>query len=344
MGVNLLGTGFDISTHVPGVQFELGVLWRKFSDKGSQPLSANPCHALHVNTSAALAQALGRLRQGGLFLVPPEFAGLNMYDLQRKVSEVIECGLTEYPSRYTPETLQPRRYHGAVLDALCQNIRYPDLASVEERPVVQAIFDDLTRMTGRDFKAELAAGLPVLFWKRMIGYLWNIYLDEYKARRKGEKLNRALIESRLVADDLRRLVRTGCGYSDGRVLDPRIQAEVKERARGRCCHCGETDMPDSLSQVCHFKRFARGGPYLLDNLGWGHRSCDAAFDGAELIHDGHGGYWMHRRRAAAGAPDAWQRSFISPAYIDDRWAEHKALLCSGSDFRTWLTAQGYVRH
>jgi hypothetical protein len=102
-------------------------------------------------------------------------------------------------------------------------------------------------------------------------------------------------------------------------------------------------MPGALWQICHYKRHARGGLFHLDNLGYGHKSCDSKFDHAELIHDMHGGYWVHPR-AKDDMPDARQYLSISPAYIEDRWSDHKTILLGASgDFRAWLTVNGYER-
>ena len=347
MGVNLLGTGFDIGTHAKGTSFSLGILFRQFSDKASQPLSANPRHRLHVQMSAALAQVLGRMRAGGLFLVPTEYDGVNLYDLQLSVSEAIHRGHTQHAEYYVAESLQVRRYHHAILVALVHNIRWPDLDG-DERPTVDTIIADLRMITGRDFKAEL--GAPVFctrFWVDAIGSLWqDFYYAQHQISTGDREADRVAIEARLLgADGHRRHSRRGT-TGDGREEDPRVRALVKERAGGRCCHCGRSDMAEEEWQLCHFQRYAAGGPLFLDNLGWGHRACDASFDGRFLIHLPYtmgGGYWLHPN-CASYRPDAWQLGGISPYYIEHRWAEHKAALCPEADLRVWLSANGWVHH
>ena len=347
MGVNLLGTGFDISTHVSGASFSLGILCRAFSDKLSQPLSSITDHKLRVEMSAALAQALGRMRRGGLFLVPLTYEGITLYDLQCKVSDAIHAGHVEYQTYYMEEELQAGRFHHTLLNALIHHSQVPDFGMGRVRKTVLEVLYHLHELTGRRFEKEVVSReqpFCMAFWKRAVGALWDIYLEEHCARPKGEKRNDDKITELLRRD--RAKMRTGSGYDDGRDIDLLVKTEVKERSGGRCCHCGRSDMPEEEWQVCHFKRHAAGGPYVLDNLGWGHRACDAAFDGRFLIYNMRtlgSGYWLHPN-CASYRPSAWQRSFISEAYIDHRWAEHKAALCTEGDFRPWLTANGWVHH
>jgi hypothetical protein len=325
-GINLIGTGFDLASHVRFARFAIGILFRKYSDKKSQPLGENPRHPLHVGLSGNLAQALGRLREGGLFLVPDEFEGISLLGLHQSVTNAIHNGYTEYGKLYIPAVRQLERYHHAIMIALHQNL-YPE--EEEDREVVQRILDDLTALTGRNFKEESRA-LRKWFWARAIGTLWEIYHEE------KDKTVRA----RLYIRD-RDKIRTGKGYSEGREQDLRIREEVCERARGICCHCSRSDGPSDNWQICHVKAYARGGPYTLDNLGYGHKGCDdMAFDGnGDLIHDPHGGFWRNGR--ITFYPDPWQRSFISPAYIDDRWIQQKERFGINGDFRTWLSENGW---
>jgi hypothetical protein len=79
-GVNMVGVGFDISTFCEGQQFTLGAVFRKLSDKISQPLSKNPDHELHKSISANILQAMARLRKGGRFIIPPEIKIDSLYD------------------------------------------------------------------------------------------------------------------------------------------------------------------------------------------------------------------------------------------------------------------------
>jgi hypothetical protein len=160
-------------------------------------------------------------------------------------------------------------------------------------------------------------------------------------------MDRFLIAAKIVRARTMGWVRSGSGFSDGRLVDERITAEVKARAGGRCCHCGRSDLPEEFWQICHFMRYASGGLFLLDNLGYGHRSCDAAFDGAELIHDAEiGGYWLHPN-SVTRRPDAHQLSFIGPDNIKHRWLEHRDTLCPAAatatgGFRSWLIANEWI--
>jgi len=350
IGINLLGTGFDIATHAKGTKFILGILFRKFSDKASQPLSNNPLHPLHVEMSAQLAQALGRLRTGGIFLIPSHFGPISMYGLQHSVSQAIHDGYKEYATYCRPETLQPRRYIQGIMIALLQNLRFrKDGESLDDLPVIDGVLTDLFSLTRRNFKKEATAPhFPSHFWTRSLSILYEIYYMEYRVVADYEErvkvLGAATVGEAPVVrheDEIARrrsLIRSGGGYREGRLRNDLITAEVRERARGICGHCGLPEGPDM--QVCHIKAHAKGGPLDPDNLIWGHRGCDGIFDAADLILDPHGGFWRHSR--INFAPDAYQLKWISPIYIEARWAQHKETLCISGNVREWLTHSGYV--
>lgn len=344
LGINLLGTGFDLGTYVKGTKFSLGILFRKFSDKGSQPLSGNRYHALHMEISAQLAQVLGRMRDGGLFLVPEYYAGINLGMLQERISMTIRDGYTQYEEIYLPTTLQLERCHLGILLALRQNIRIV----ATERPTIDDILDGLHQRAGERFCLE-ESNVRRSFWVRVIGFLWESY---FEAREKID--NHASILGHLgsaaagpapdidtlmaatVARD-RELILKGRGFSEGRFIVLRIQAEVKERACGVCIHCGDPSHLDMT--VCHIQSEEKGGPYDLDNLGWSHRGCDGIYDGGDLIHDPHGGYWARKR--INFHPDTQQLGYINVAYIMNRWAQQKEKFSASEDFRIWLAANDY---
>jgi hypothetical protein len=353
IGINLLGTGFDLKSHGKDAEFTLGSLFRDFSDKGSQPLSSNPFHPLHMEESARRVQNLGRMRKGGIFLVPAHYdEDMSLYRMQLKISQIIHEGHTQFEKFCVrPEILQPALYHQGLMLSMIQNLRYGD-----ERPVVAKILSDLAVLApGRNFKRESSnpATFEPLFWTRVFGICWERYYEEYDRKTRGTE---ALIphSAKTMSDiDLIRtgrdyrdriMVHSGRGYREGREIEERVKEEVFARACGRCIHCS---LPVSLEdrQIAHFKRHAAGGPASLDNLVMAHRACDASFDAGDLIHSPSGTFWRHPR--INYAPDRRQLRFINPEYIRARWEEQKLLRGKTTDdsvFRTWLTANGYTQY
>jgi len=177
IGINLVSIGFDIQTHCPGQQFRLGVLCRELSNKISQPLAKNSENPLHIEESAALLQALARLRDGGTFLVPIEVTISSLYDALVDVFEKIRDGRHEYLRVGPPRTTQKERCDQSILLGLMQNIRFKS----ENRPLVTEVLDELKLPHGRDFVAELKrekeqSTLDPDYWILAIGLVWDIFI------------------------------------------------------------------------------------------------------------------------------------------------------------------------
>lgn len=177
-GINLVGTGFDIATFCEGHQFKLGVLFRKLSDKTSQPLSKNSEHALHMEYSTSLLQTIGRLREGGTFIVHNTANIKSLYEGLTKVFTNIRDGHEEAFWVGSPHKNQIDRYNRSILQNLIQNLR-----DGEDRSVVKDILDALKDNTGRDFKNEYfevedSSYLDIEFWVDEIGKLWQTFLQK----------------------------------------------------------------------------------------------------------------------------------------------------------------------
>ena len=181
LGINLVGTGFDIATHCKGQQFKLGILFRKLSDKTTNPLSKNPSHELHMEESSSFLQTVGRLRMGGVFIVHETSQITSYYRSLMNIYEIIRDGQNQCLWTGPPRNTQPERYYQCNLLGLLQNIRED-----EDRPVVQDILDNLKEYTDRDFKAECAtepSEFDADFWIDAIGKVWEGFLNEFNSRR-----------------------------------------------------------------------------------------------------------------------------------------------------------------
>jgi hypothetical protein len=325
IGIDLLSTGFDLATHAKGETFRLGILFRNFSEKGSQPLASNPKHELNVKWSARLAQVLGRLREGGIFLLPEDYIDTKLYDIHYAVSEAIEKGYGEFETVcQQPEETQLRRYLQEIQLALRHSLRRDD-----NTKKVLGILAALKAVSGRDFLMDTANPED---WTTTIGLLWE--------KRFGNPLSQEVLDSHrctVLCNRMRQV--QGHGGSD-RLIDLQVTYDVVMRASGRCCHCGHT-VPENEAQICHMQAHARDGPHTSDNLGYGHRCCDGALDSGDLLHDPQGGYWRHPR--INYMPDRVQMRCINPIHLEDRWNQIQELKSIRGDFRAWLRANEYHR-
>jgi hypothetical protein len=325
IGIDLLSTGFDLATHAKGEVFRLGILFRNFDEKGSQPLASNPTHELHVEWSARLAQVLGRLREGGIFLLPEGYIDTNLHDIHYAVSEAIDKGYREFETTCQhPEETQLRRGLQEYQLALRQSLRRG-----ENTPKVQKILVALKTISGRDFLTDATNPAD---WTTSIGLVLETRFGNPPSQEVLDSHRRTVLSNRM------RQIQ-GHGGSD-RLIDLQIMYDIVMRASGRCCHCGHT-LPENEAQICHMQAHARGGPYTHDNLGYGHRCCDGALDSGDLIHDPQGGYWRHPR--INYTPDPAQMRCIKSIYLVDRWNQIQELKGITGDFRAWLRANEYRR-
>ena len=344
-GVNIITTGFDLSTWVEGQEFSLGILYRKLSDKISQPLSKNEEHSLHMDTAASLMQLLARLRKGGTFLIPSQLDGRALFDRLVEVFDRIKNGVNEYGwIGGVPGVTQEERHHQCLVIALIQNLK------TNNRPIVEGILSDLKSITDRDFEEEMKANLESpssfdhAFWTKWIGCLWKNYLidheqfitDEEKEKKKADNISRHQLGIR----------NTSGGLRNERIVDERIKEAILERSDNTCGHCGEKFEDADIPQDCHIKRHDDKGEYTKDNIIRGHSSCDKMFDDDSLIvYNSSGNGVFLRRGAKINAPHRKQLEGISVTNFTDRWNWEKKKQgqshLSDDQFIGYLTEKGY---
>uniref|UniRef100_A0A6C0B8T4 HNH nuclease domain-containing protein n=1 Tax=viral metagenome TaxID=1070528 RepID=A0A6C0B8T4_9ZZZZ len=191
IGINMLCTGFDLSSHVQDVEFNLGILFRRLSDKTTNPLSGNPLSDLYSKESSKLIQTISRLRKGGIFLVPQYFGNIStLFDIQYKVSMIIDNGRSEVDKIGTFRKNQVERYFQTMLLAILQNLRFEG----EERKAVKKILTALKYKYGRNLKDEYEnEDFDVDFW--LVAY--RNYLEEIMQEKlyKPNKIPRFSVRS-----------------------------------------------------------------------------------------------------------------------------------------------------
>lgn len=174
LGVNLVGTGYDISTFCEGQEFGLVIICRRLSDRESQPLAGNKYHDLHMEISATMAQIIARIRKGGVAIIPESVEINSFYDVMWKIYETIRDGRDEMLKVGPPRKTQTERQDQFILLSLMQNLR-----SSNNRPVVQDILDNLYQVTDRDFESEyLQDDFDPVYWTHRIGDVWDIFIGE----------------------------------------------------------------------------------------------------------------------------------------------------------------------
>jgi hypothetical protein len=316
IGVNMISVGFDFASWMPNKKIGLGVLMRKLSDKGSQPLSRNEEHILHHDYSSSLLQTLLRMRDGGTFLVPDKIGDVDIVRELTRVSEIIRDGVHEF-ARFggTPPTLQVERYHRTALVALIQNIR-----DGKNTPTVEKALSSLNRITGgRDLAAEhMAPDLDIPFWTAAMGVYWGITISEW------EELEEAAVEeakgyARERQQQFADKYLTGGGERVQRECSEEVKAYITARAGGFCMHCGEISF---TTQDIHMRRFADGGAYSKDNCGRGCCDCDCSLDTGKLVYspDGKCAFMAPTLKLR---PHAQQLREISAENFAARWAFSK---------------------
>lgn len=246
LGINLVGTGFDIATHCNGQQFKLGILFRKLSDKTTNPLSKNPSHELHMEESSSFLQTVGRLRMGGVFIVPETSQITSYYRSLMNIYEIVRDGQDQCLWTGPPRNTQPERYYQCNLLGLLQNIRED-----EDRPVVQDILDNLKEYTDRDIKAECAtepSEFDADFWIDAIGKVWEGFLNEFNSRRVPKP--RDVISRSYSSHSRPRTAKNGCAVLA--LLSAQVVASAEQRVRRfNKRSAGETPR-ESLRENGHF--------------------------------------------------------------------------------------------
>jgi hypothetical protein len=345
-GVNIITTGFDLSTWVEGQEFSLGILYRKLSDKISQPLSKNDEHTLHMDTAASLMQLLARLRKGGTFLIPSQLDGRALFDRLVEVFDRIKNGVNEYSwVGGVAGVTQEERHHQCLVIALIQNLK------TRNRPIVKGILSDLTSITGRDFEEEMKENLETpssfdhVFWTRWTGCLWKNYLIDHEQFITSEEKQVKKVDN--ISRHRLGITTTSGGLRNERIVDERIKDEIIQRSDNICGHCGEKFEEEYSPQDCHIKRHDDKGQYAKDNIIRGHSSCDTMFDNDGLIvYNPSGNGVFLKRNAKINEPHRKQLEGISVANFNARWNWEKNRQgqphLSDDEFIGFLKAKGYV--
>ena len=338
LAINLATIGFDISTHAPGYEITMCVLFRKMSDKGSQPLSKNPSHNLHHEASSSFLQICARMREGGLVLVPSSYTvGNTMHELMVEVFDVIRNGQHQFSYVGPPRKIQSERINQGILLGLIQNFR-PD-----NRPVVAEALEDLLAFDGRDLEKEFNQGpLDCEYWIKTVGSLWKVYRERFENGLTHEEFS--VQKPSMIAKYRSAIVQRGTGYKEGREVNLVVEEQVKTRAQNICAHCGDIVKDFEGGQVCHVERKDNNGSYTLDNLVWGHKGCDSSYDNEhQYIHVPDGGYYLAKKRRA-DEPDMKQWSQISVENIRKRWnwAMNTMGFSNKNEFKAKLGEWGYT--
>ena len=359
IGIKLVGTGLDLSTLAEGCEFSHGILLSTLSDKESNPLSKNLEHFLHMEASSSFLQLIARLRKGGTFTVPIAFRNVNCLGTAlKKIYEIIRDGVDEIDMVGPICGSQIERYHQGTLLAIGQNLRQGiENLDREERPTVEGVLNDLMVFDKRDLKAEYHAykdgnAFDHNYWVTTVGMLWSVYYerimnnmdDETFEAKKGEMI--AATKARGIGFSMR-----GSGYREGRVIDERVKEQVIARADGICCFCSD---PFSLSTGvvvdAHIDRHSKEGKvtpekgkFTLDNIVRAHSTCDALYDGNEIIRFSDGTTYRSRKYRSH-LPHEKQWEGISPENIIKRlhWAMDQMGYTDEHKFRSDLIAKGYT--
>jgi hypothetical protein len=172
IGIDMINTGFDVSTLVKDTKFALGIIFRDFNDKSSQPLSKNPKNKLSNETSASLLQAASRIRYEGLILMKTSHSGFNsLYEEHVKIFNIINEGYNEvFRYGYKLHT-QIERYVHTLFISIIQNIN--EGSNSENRRMIIQLIADIKNLTGRDIESDL---LDI----NIVKHNYNIYTDAIK--------------------------------------------------------------------------------------------------------------------------------------------------------------------
>lgn len=343
IGINMIITGFDLSTHIEGCEFALSVLYRKMSDKISQPLSRNPDHELHHAIAAMIRQFIARQRKGGKCLIPHAYYGIGtLYENLVEIFNTIRDGRNEFAWVGQPRHLQLERHAQGLIQALEQNLKWHK----EDRPVVSEIIQDLKLFDGRDFKDECHGETVDPYWIDTILTLWReVYYKRHTTNMTPEEFEKSKHEMIVKSRSTRGpQIQRGGGTKDPREMNTRVIEEVELRSGGICAHCSERiEIDEEEGQICHIKRYDEGGEFTTNNLVRGHKGCDSLYDNEyRFIHKPGGGYYL-AKKYYEHQPDMKQWSHISPENILSRWIWTMQKLSATNDleFETKLIEKGY---
>lgn len=342
IGINMVLTGFDLSTHIKGRQFALTILYRKMSDKISQPLSKNPEHPLHNEVAATMRQFIARARQGGTCLIPCAYYDIGtLYDNLQQVFNTIRDGRNESAWVGPPKVSQVERHAQCQILGLKQNLK-----KHYDRPIVAEIIRDLASFPeGRDFKRECDTDIVDPYWIKAIQDIWEgLYAERARNKMTDEEFDAAKPSMIAKLTSTRGpLIKKGTGFKEGRDVNTAIEEEVKSRSAGICAHCSEKVEDDEEGQICHVRRHDDAGSYTADNLVFGHKGCDGLYDNEHrFIHKSCGDYYL-AKKYYEHQPDPKQWSCISPRNIAYRWNWTKAKMGYSDDteFMNKLLEKGY---
>ena len=324
IGVEMLCTGFDLSSHVENVEFSLGILFRKLSDRSSNAISGNPSSNLYSETSAMFIQTVSRLRKGGIFLTPTS-SKISLYRMQYKISEIIRDGHSELVKVGPLRNSEIEWFFQSLLLSIIQNFR-----EEKERVIIDNIINNLPKNNDLTIKQDFKSGnFDHNFWIIEVRKYWQNKLKEF-------------VKSPNTIPEFRRVEEIGCinvpilddmedhgyfekpdihlsgGGGSTREISEEIKKLVKERSNGICGHCSRLIRPGQDYQIAHIKRNDQYGGYTLDNLLFTHRSCDSSYDDGLLILDiVRGVYWINE--LINYEVDKNQYYHISKENILDRW-------------------------
>lgn len=339
IGINMVLTGFDLSTHIEEREFALTVLYRTMSDKISQPLSKNPEHELHNKVAATMRQFAARARKGGKCLIPCAYYDIGtLYENLLEVFETIRDGRYQYAWLGHPRTSQVERHAQGLILALKQNLK-----KGSDRPVVEEILADLALFHGRNFRDECDTEVVDPYWIDTIRLLWEVYYERFKdgmGPEEYEKAKPSMIRARSTRGPI---AQKGNGFREGREINLAIEQEVKARAAGICAHCSEAIEDNEEAQIGHVHRHDMHGQYSSDNLVWVHKGCDGLYDNEHrFIHSPYGGYNL-AKKYYEHKPDRKQWEHISSENILNRWkwAMKQMNSATEGEFIQKLSERGY---
>ena len=343
IGINMIITGFDLSTHINDRQFVFGAMFRNMSDKISQPLSKNPEHDLYNEVAATVRQFIARLRKGGKCCVPLGYYRMGtFFENLIEVFETIRDGRHEFEWVGPPRTSQVERHAQCLILALKQNLK-----KGKDRPVVLDTISDLALFDGRDFKSECDTEIVDPYWIKTIELLWSVYREKVQKGMTDEEFDvskQAMIDKAKISSTRGPVVQRGNGLRDGREVNTDIMEAVRARSMNICAHCSDSINTDQEGQTSHVDRHDSGGRYTKDNLVFSHKGCDASYDNEHrFIHHPRGGVFLDKKYPQHH-PDMKQWSCINPSNILARWnwVMERMQVIDEKEFEERLVEKGYT--